>query len=139
MVKATPASEAGVPPDQALFDEWGKYNAELIKAGVLLAAEGLHPSTKGVRIRISANGDRTVMDGPFTEAKELVAGFSLIQVKSLDEAVAWVKRAPKPHDGEAEIEIRQVIEMEDFGVEIAPERVAAKERLRAENEIKATS
>src|SRR5512141_2361271 len=116
MVKATKDSEAGVMPSQQAMDEMGKFNEELIKAGVLLAAEGLHASSKGVRVRFSGS-KRTVIDGPFSETKELVAGFWLWQVKSKEEAIEWVKRCPNPMPGDSEIEIRQVIEMEDFGLE----------------------
>ena len=133
MVKATKDSEAGVPASQELMDEWGKYNEELVKNGVLLAAEGLQPSSKGVRVRFTA-GKWTVVDGPFTETKELVAGFSILQVKSKEEVIEWVKRSPKPMAEDAEVEIRQVMEFEDFGVEIAPERHERKERLRAQFE-----
>ena len=120
IVKADPDSEAGVLPSQELFEDMGRYNEELAKAGVLLAAEGLHPSSKGARVRFSGS-KRTVIDGPFTETKELVAGFWLIQVKSRDEAIEWVKRAPNPFPGkESEVEIRQVFEAEDFGDEFTP-------------------
>ena len=133
IVKATKESEAGEPPDEKLFTEWGKYNEELVKAGVLLAAEGLHPSSKGARVHFSGTR-RTVIDGPFTEAKELVAGFSLIQVRSIEEAIEWVKRAPNCHKGDSEVEIRQVIEIEDFGPMVTPERLEAKRQLRARSE-----
>src|SRR5690349_5732385 len=114
IVKADKNSEAGIMPDERLLAEMGKYNEELVKAGVLLAGEGLHPSSKGARVRISGN-QRTVIDGPFAETKELVAGFWLIQVKSREEAIEWVKRVPNPMPGtETEIEIRQVFETEDF-------------------------
>src|SRR2546428_9740456 len=109
LLKADKTTEAGVLPDEKLLTEMGKYNEELVKAGVLLAAEGLHPSSKGARVRFSGQ-KRTVVDGPFTEAKELIAGFWLIQVKSKEEAIEWVKRCPNPLGGEAEIEIRQVFE-----------------------------
>jgi hypothetical protein len=135
MVKATNDSEAGVMPSEKLLAEMGKYNEELVKAGVLLAGEGLHPSSKGKRVRFSGNR-RAVIDGPFTETKELVAGFWLLQAKSMDEAIEWVKRAPNPFDGEGEIEIRQVFEAEDFGAEFTPELRAQEERLRAEIEAK---
>src|ERR671937_3884 len=114
MVKATPESEAGVLPDERLLTEMGRYNEELAKAGILLAGEGLHPSSKGARVRFSGD-KRTVIDGPFTETKELIAGFWLIQAKSKEEAVEWVRRCPQPLEGDAEIEIRQVFEAEDFG------------------------
>ena len=132
MVKATPNSEAGVMPEPEMFEAMGKYNEELEKAGVLLAGEGLLPSSKGARVRFSGQ-KRTVIDGPFAETKELVAGFWLIQVKSLAEAIEWVKRAPNPMPGkESEIEIRQVAESEDFGdmVNKVPEVFAAEERFR---------
>jgi hypothetical protein len=109
----------------------GNYNEELVRAGVMLAAEGLHPSSKGARVRFSGNR-RDVIDGPFAEARELIAGFWLIQVRSLDEAIEWVKRAPNPFEGESEIEIRRIFEAEDFGVEFTPEARAQEERLRAE-------
>ena len=130
MVKATKDSEAGKMPDAKLFEEMGKFNEELIKAGVMLAAEGLHPSSKGVRVRFDGD-DRTVIDGPFAETKELVAGFWLWQVKSLEEAIEWVRRCPNPHAGTGEIEIRQVFELADFGDLVKPERLEAKEQLRA--------
>lgn len=129
MVKATKKSEAGVMPDQKLLADMGKFNEELVKAGVMLAGEGLHPSSKGRRIRFSGTS-RTVIDGPFTETKELVAGFWLWQVRSMEEAVEWVKRCPNPHAGESEIEIRQVFEAEDFGAEFTPELRAQEKRLR---------
>src|SRR4030088_125534 len=116
MVKATKDSEAGVLPDEKLLTEMGKYNEELVKAGVMLAGEGLQPSSKGARVKFSGS-KRTVIDGPFTETKELVAGFWLFQVKSKEEAIEWVKRCPNPLEGEAEIEIRQVFEADDFGAE----------------------
>jgi hypothetical protein len=132
MVKATKDSEAGVLPDEKLLAEMGKYNEELVKAGVLLAGEGLHPSAKGARVRFS-DGKRTVIDGPFTEAKELIAGFWLFQVKSKEEAIEWVKRCPAPFPGgEAEIEIRQVFEPEDFGAALTPELRVQEDRLRAQ-------
>jgi hypothetical protein len=120
IVKANKDSEAGIMPSQKLLAEMGKFNEELVKAGVLLAADGLQPSSKGKRVRFSGE-KRTVIDGPFTETKELIAGFWLWQVRSMEEAVEWVKRCPSPHEGEAEIEIRQVFEAEDFGSEFAPE------------------
>ena len=135
MVRATKESESGVMPSQQAMDEMGRFNEELVKAGVLLAAEGLQASSKGARVRFSGP-KRTVVDGPFTETKELVAGFWLWQVKSKEEAIEWVKRCPNPMPGDSEIEIRQVIEFEDFGVEIAPERVERKARLRGEYEKK---
>jgi hypothetical protein len=131
IVKADANSEAGVMPSQELLTEMGKYNEELVKAGVLLAGEGLHPSSKGARVKFSGS-KRTVVDGPFPEAKELVAGFWLIEVKSKEEAIEWVKRCPNPTGGESEIEIRQVFEAEDFGAEFTPELRQQEERLRAE-------
>ena len=130
MVKADKNSEAGIMPDRKLLEDMGKYNEELVKAGVMLAGEGLHPSSKGARVRFSGD-KRTVIDGPFSETKELVAGFWLIQVKSKDEAIEWVKRCPNPMPGtESEIEIRQVFEAEDFGAEFTPELRQQEERLR---------
>jgi hypothetical protein len=121
IVKADKNSEAGVLPDKKLLADMGKYNEELAKAGVMLAGEGLHPSSKGARVRFSGS-KRTVIDGPFSETKELIAGFWLIQVKSKQEAIEWVKRAPNPFPGtESEIEIRQVFESDDFGAEFTPE------------------
>ena len=131
MVKATKQSEAGQLPTEEMFAEMGKYNEELVKAGVMLAGEGLQPSSKGVRVRFSADKKRTVIDGPFTETKELVAGFWMFQVKSKEEAIEWVKRCPFPMGGgEAEIEIRQISEPEDFGANLSPELREAEERLR---------
>ena len=131
MVKATKDSEKGVMPEERLLTEMGKYNEELVKAGVMLAGEGLQPSSKGARVRFSGE-KRTVIDGPFAETKELIAGFWLIQVKSKEEAIEWVKRCPNPFPGESEIEIRQVFEAEDFGPEFTPEARAAEERMRAQ-------
>jgi hypothetical protein len=133
MVKANKDSEAGAPPDEKLMTEMGNFNEELVKAGVLLAAEGLQPSSKGARVRFSGD-KRTVVDGPFAETKELIAGFWLWQVKSREEAIEWVKRCPNPFPGteESEIEIRQVYEAEDFGAEFTPEAREQEERLRAE-------
>jgi hypothetical protein len=132
MVKATKDSEAGVMPSSQLLAEMGKFNEELVKAGVMLAGEGLQPSSKGARVRFSGN-KRTVIDGPFAETKELVAGFWLWQCKSKEEAIEWVKRCPSPFPGqESEIEIRQVFEAEDFGAEFTPEMRQQEERLRAE-------
>jgi hypothetical protein len=131
LVKATKESEAGVLPDEKLLAEMGKYNEELVKAGVMLAGEGLQPSSKGARVRFSGS-QRTVIDGPFSETKELVAGFWLFQVKSKEEAIEWVKRSPNPFPGtESEIEIRQVFEAEDFGAEFTPELREQEERQRA--------
>ncbi len=136
MVKATKESEAGVMPSEKLLTEMGKFNEELVKAGAMLAGEGLHPSSKGARVRFSGN-KRTVIDGPFTETKELVAGFWLLQLKSKQEAIEWMKRCPNPFEtGESEIEIRQVFEAEDFGAEFTPELRAQEDRLRAEVEAK---
>jgi hypothetical protein len=129
LVKASKDSEAGVMPDNKLLAEMGKYNEELAKAGVLLAGEGLHPSSKGVRVRFSES-KRTVINGPFSETKELVAGFWLWQVKSKEEAIEWLKRCPNPMPGESEIELRQVFEADDFGAALAPELRAQEERLR---------
>ncbi len=133
MVKATSQSEAGEMPGTELLAAMGRFNEELVKAGVMLAGEGLHPSVRGKRVRFSGSG-RTVIDGPFAETKELVAGFWLWQVRSMDEAVEWVRRCPNPMDGESEIEIRPVFEAEDFGAEFTPELRAQEERLRAEIE-----
>jgi hypothetical protein len=130
IVKASPASEAGKMPSEKLLTEMGKFNEELVKAGVMLAGEGLHPSSKGARVRFSGT-KRTVVDGPFAETKELIAGFWLIQVKSKEEAIEWVKRCPNPMEGDSEIEIRQVFEAEDFGAEFTPELRAQEEQLRA--------
>jgi hypothetical protein len=133
LVKATPDSEAGVMPSEQLLAEMGAYNEEMVKAGVMLAGEGLHPSSKGARVRFSGK-DRSVIDGPFTETKELIAGYWLIQVKSLDEAIEWVKRCPNPMDEESDIEIRQVFEAEDFGDEYTPELREQGERIREQAE-----
>jgi hypothetical protein len=131
IVKADKNTEAGVLPDEKLLTEMGKYNEELVKAGVMLAGEGLHPSSKGARVRFSGT-KRTVIDGPFTEAKELIAGFWLIQVKSKEEAIEWVKRCPNPTGAESEIEIRQVFEAADFGPAFTPELQEQEERIRAQ-------
>jgi hypothetical protein len=131
MVKATKESEAGVMPSEQLLAEMSRYNEELVKAGVMLAGEGLHPSSKGVRVRFSGK-DRTVIDGPFAETKELVAGFWLMQVRSKEEVIEWVRRCPNPFDGESEIEIRQVFEADDFGEALTPELRAREHRLREE-------
>ena len=134
IVKATKNSEAGVMPSEKLLADMGKYNEELVKAGVMLAGEGLHPSSKGKRV-LFAGGKKTVIDGPFAETKELIAGFWLWQVKSMEEAIEWVRRCPDPMPGEeSEIEIRPVFEAEDFGKEFTPELRAQEERLRAEVE-----
>ena len=131
IVHATKESEAGVLPGKELLTAMGKYNEELVKAGVLLAGEGLHPSSRGARVRFSGS-QRTVIDGPFAETKELIAGFWLVQLKSLEEAIEWVKRCPNPMNEESDIEIRQVFEAEDFGAEFTPELREQEERLRAE-------
>ena len=131
IVKASPESEAGKMPSEKLMADMGKFNEELVKAGVMLAGEGLHPSSKGVRVQFSGT-KRTVVDGPFSETKELIAGFWLIQVKSKEEAIEWIKRCPNPMESDSEIEIRQVFEAEDFGAEFTPELRAQEDRLRAE-------
>jgi hypothetical protein len=133
MVKATRESEAGVMPSEQLLAAMGRYNEELVKAGVMLAGEGLHPSAKGKRVRFSGR-QRTVIDGPFAETKELVAGFWLWQVKSMEEAIEWVRRCPNPMPTDSEIEIRQVFEADDFGAEFTPELRAQEDRLRAQAE-----
>jgi hypothetical protein len=133
IVKASKASEAGVMPSTELLEAMGKFNEEMVKAGVMLAGEGLQPSSKGARIRFTADGKRTVIDGPFAETKELVAGFWLIQVKSKAEAIEWMRRCPPPMPGEeSELEIRQVFEASDFGAEFTPELREQEERLRDE-------
>ena len=131
IVKANKDSEAGVMPSEQLLTEMGKFNEELVKAGVMLAGEGLHPSSKGARVRFSGS-KRTVIDGPFPEMKDLIAGFWLLQVKSKEEAIEWIKRCPNPMDGESEIELRQVFEAEDFGAEFTPELREQEQRLRAQ-------
>lgn len=131
MVKATPSSEAGLMPSEALLSAMGKFNEELVKAGIMLAGEGLHPSSRGKRVRFSG-AKRTVIDGPFSETKELVAGFWLWQVKTIEEAVEWVRRCPNPMIEDSEIEIRPLFEAEDFGAELTPELRAQEDRLRAE-------
>ncbi|TKS61001.1 MAG: dehydrogenase [Nitrospira sp.] len=131
LVKADKNSETGVLPDEKLLTEMGKFNEELVKAGVMLAGEGLQPSSKGARVKFSGR-KRSVIDGPFVETKELIAGFWLWQVKSKEEAIEWVKRCPNPMKGESEIEIRQVFEAEDFGAEFTPELREQEERLRAQ-------
>jgi hypothetical protein len=130
IVKADKNTEAGVMPSEKLLAEMGKYNEELVKAGVLLAGEGLQPSSKGARVKFSGD-KRTVINGPFAKTKELIAGFWLFQVKSKEEAIEWVKRCPNPLEGDCEIEIRQVFEAEDFGAEFTPELREAEERMRA--------
>jgi len=132
IVKANEDSEAGLPPDEKILTDMGNYNEELVKAGVMLAGEGLHPTSKGKRVRFTGT-KRTVIDGPFAETKELIAGFWLMQAKSMEEVVEWVKRAPNPFPGkESEIEIRQVYEAEDFGAEFTPELREQEERQRAQ-------
>jgi len=131
MVKATTDSEAGVMPSEELLTAMGKFNEALVKAGVMLAGEGLHPSAKGKRVRFSGS-KRTVTDGPFAETKELIAGYWIWQVNSIEEAVEWVKRCPNPMPGDSEIEIRPVFEAEDFGAEFTPELREQEERLRAQ-------
>jgi hypothetical protein len=131
LVKATAESEAGKMPETQLLADMGKYNEELVKAGIMLAGEGLHPSSKGARVRFSGK-DRSVVSGPFAATSELVAGFWIWRCKSLDEAIEWVKKCPNPMTGPSEIEIRQIFEAEDFGAEFTPELRAQEERLRAE-------
>lgn len=131
MIRATEESESGVLPDAELMAEMGNFNEELVKAGVMLAGEGLHPSARGARVRFNGGG-RTITDGPFTETKELIAGFWLWQVRSKEEAIEWLKRCPAPFKGECEIELRQVYEMEDFGAAATEEVRAQEERLRAQ-------
>jgi hypothetical protein len=138
MIKANAKSEAGVMPSERLLTEMGKFNEELVKAGVLLAGEGLHPSSKGARVRFSGS-TRTVIDGPFPETKELVAGFWLIQVSSKEEAIEWVKRIPNPDGDDGEVEIRQVFDAEDFGAEFTTEARALEERMRSELASRGTS
>jgi hypothetical protein len=133
IVKANEDSEAGVMPDREILTSMGAYNEQLVKAGVMLAGEGLHPSSKGKRVRFSGTG-RSVVDGPFAETKELIAGFWILQVKDMDEAIEWVKRCPNPMDGESVIEVRQVFETEDFGAELTPELREQEERLREQTQ-----
>src|SRR6188508_3192804 len=133
LLKADKNTEAGVLPDEKLLTEMTKYNEELVKAGVMLAGEGLQPSSKGARVKFSGT-KRTVIDGPFPETKELIAGYWIWKVKSKEEAIEWVKRCPNPHAGESEIEIRQIFESEDFGAEFTPELRAQEDRLRAQIE-----
>src|ERR671913_2195694 len=130
LLKADRNTEAGVMPGERLLADMMTYNEELVKAGVLLAGEGLHPSSRGARVKFSG-GQRTVIDGPFAETKELIAGYWIFQVKSLEEAIEWVKRSPNPLEGESEIEIRQVFEAEDFGAEFTPELRQQEQRIRA--------
>lgn len=131
IIKATSESEKGAPPDEKLLTEMGKFNEELVAAGIMLAGEGLQASSKGARVHFSGN-KRTVTDGPFSETKELIAGFWIWQCKSKEEAIEWVKRCPNPFNEESEIEIRQVFELEDFGPELSAEVRESEERLRAE-------
>lgn len=131
IVKATDTSEAGGMPDEKILTAMGNYNEELVKAGVMLAGEGLHPSSRGARVRFSGD-KRTVIDGPFAETKELIAGFWILECKSKEECIAWIKRCPNPFNEESEIEIRQVFESDDFGAEFTPEARAQEDRLRAE-------
>jgi len=138
MIKANEDSEAGVMPSQELLTEMGNFNEQLVKAGVMLAGEGLHPSSKGARVRFSGD-KRSVIDGPFAETKELIAGFWIWQVKSLQEAIEWVKRCPNPMGVEGEVEIRPIFEAEDFGAEFTPELREQEERLRKEIAEKETS
>jgi hypothetical protein len=133
MVKATAESEAGQLPSTELLGAMGKYNEELVKAGIMLAGEGLQPSSKGARVRFKGS-ERRVVDGPFAETKELIAGFWLWEVRSMEEAIEWVKRCPNPMEGESEIEIRQVFEADDFGENLTPELREAEERLRGQVE-----
>ena len=133
IVKADANTEAGAMPDQQLLTDMGKYNEELVKAGIMLAGEGLHPSSKGARVKFQGD-KRTVVDGPFTETKELVAGFWIWRCNSKEEAIDWVKRCPNPTGAESEIEIRQIFDPEDFGAEFTPELREQEERLRAEIE-----
>jgi len=131
LMKANDKSEAGVMPDERLLTEMGNFNEELVKAGIMLAGEGLHPSSKGARVKFSGT-KRTVIDGPFAETKELIAGFWIWQVKSKEEAIEWVKRCPNSANDEFEVEIRQVFEAEDFGAEFTPELREQEEKLRAQ-------
>ena len=133
IVKATKDSEAGVMPSQQLLAEMGKFNEELAKAGVLLAAEGLQPTSRGARVRFSGK-KRTVIDGPFAETKEVIAGFWIWNIKSKEEAIEWVKRCPNPHDEETDVEIRQIFEAEDFGAEFTPELREQEQRIREQIE-----
>jgi hypothetical protein len=133
MIRANKDTEAGVMPSEQLLTEMGQYNEELVNAGVMLAGEGLHPSSKGARVK-SSKGKITVTDGPFTETKELIAGFWIWQVKSIDEAIEWAKRIPNPDNQDGEVEIRQVFEAEDFGEEFTPELREQEERLRKQLE-----
>jgi len=129
IVKASPESETGVMPDHALLEAMGRFNEELVNAGVMLAGEGLKPSSQGVRVEFEGE-QRRVIDGPFAETKELVAGFWLWQVRSMDEAIEWARRCPNPHPGRSQLEIRPLFEMEDFGAEFTPELREQEQRLR---------
>ncbi len=131
IVKATEDSEAGAMPSREVLEAMGRYNEELVRAGVLLAGEGLHPSAKGARVRFSGTA-RTVVDGPFPDPKDLIAGFWILQARSLDEAIEWVKRIPNPEGGDSEVEIRQVFEDEDFADVATPEQLEREQRLRAQ-------
>lgn len=131
IVKASTASEAGEMPSEDLLRDMGNFNEQLVKAGIMLAGEGLHPTSKGKRIRFSGK-DRTVIDGPFAETKELIAGYWIWQVESMDEAVAWLKRCPNPHEEDCEVEIRPIFEMDDFGEAMTSELRAQEDRLREE-------
>lgn len=135
IVKANKASEAGEMPDQKLLTDMGNFNEQLVNAGIMKAGEGLHPSREGKRVRFSG-ASRTVYDGPFTETKELIAGFWIWEVKSMDEAVEWVKKCPNPHNGDSEIEIRQIFSADEFGEAFTPELRAQEDRLRAQIEAK---
>jgi hypothetical protein len=134
IVKASKDSEAGEMPSEELLAAMGDFNEEMVKAGVMLAGEGLQPSSKGARVSFGGDGERTVIDGPFAETKELIAGYWLMQVRSFEEAVEWIKRCPNPHDEQGEIEIRQVFESEDFGEELTPELREQEDRIRAQAE-----
>ncbi|MGA2477128.1 MAG: YciI family protein [Spirochaetia bacterium] len=138
MVKANEASEKGILPSQELLAEMGKYNEELVKAGVMLSGDGLQPSSKGVRVKFNGT-KRSVVDGPFSETKELIAGFWIFQVRSKEEAIEWVKRCPNPLPGESEIEIRQIFEAADFGEELTPELREQEDRLREQMQRKAAA
>jgi hypothetical protein len=134
IVKATKDSEAGKMPSEELLAAMGEFNEEMVKAGVLLAGEGLQPTSKGARVSFGGEGGRTVIAGPFAETKELIAGYWLMQVRSFEEAVEWIKRCPNPHEEPGEIEIRRVFEAEDFGEELTPELREQEERIRAQAE-----
>ena len=136
IVKATKDSEAGVMPDERMLSEMTRYNEELVKAGVMLAGDGLHPSSKGARVRFSGS-QRTVIDGPFAETKELIAGFWIWQVRSLDEAIEWLKRCPNPYNEDGEVEIRPIFEADDFGAELTPELRQREAEIRAKADAQA--